>query len=104
MAKSVSNVIDQVRLLRCFYPQLSKLSGFVFPKMAQLDEKGEVKKPNQSCVTQVDVEWMDLTFEVEFNVLEKEAVADTVKTAVCGQLSQLWTPGPTNSFLFLSLP
>lgn len=80
VAKSVANLIDQLRLLRCFYPKFDKVSGFVWPKRAK-----------KSCVTQVDVHWEDFQFYVNFNVLEKTAVPGTVKQGIENQLDQLQT-------------
>ena len=81
VAKSVANLIDQLRLLRCFYPKLVKVSGFVWPKRAKY----------LTCVTQVDVHWEDFRFYVDFNVLEKTAVPGTVKQVIENQLDQLQT-------------
>ena len=84
VAKSVANLIDQLRLLRCFYPKLDKVSGFVWPKRAKVCKY-------LTCVTQVDVHWEDFQFYVNFNVLEKSAVPGTVKQVVKNQLDQLQT-------------
>ena len=84
VAKSVANLIDQLRLLRCFYPKLDKVSGFVWPK------KAKVRK-YLTCVTQVDVHWEDFRFYVNFDVLEKTAVPGTVKQVIENQLVQLQT-------------
>lgn len=91
VAKSVANLIDQLRLLRCFYPKFDKVSGFVWPKKYL------------TCVTQVDVHWEDFQFYVNFNVLEKTAVPGTVKQVIENQLDQLHTsPSQRNKQRFFA--
>ena len=103
VAKSVANLIDQLRLLSCFYPHLSKVSGFVFPKLSKRDDDDKITD-NLSCVTQVDVEWVDLNFEVNFKVLDKSAVRATVKSVIGNQLTQLQTPGHFERYFVRLLP
>ena len=88
VAKNVANLIDQLRLLRCFYPNVVKVSGFVFPKLPKINWNGSVDK-NLSCVTQVEVQWENFHFQVRFKVLRKDMVSDTVKCVIEDQLSQL---------------
>ena len=91
VAKSVANLIDQLRLWRCFYPKVDKVSGFVLPKKYL------------TCVTQVDVHWEDFQFHVNFNVLEKKAVPGTVKQVIENQLDQLQTsPSQRNQQCFFA--
>ena len=82
VAKSVANLIDQLRLWRCFCRKFDKVSGFVWPKRG---------KKYLTCVTQVDVHWEDFQFYVNFNVLEKTAVPGIVKQVIENQLDQLQT-------------
>ena len=89
VAKSVANLIDQLRLLRCFYPNVVKVSGFVFPKLPKINWNGLVIDKNLSCVTQVEVHWENFHFQVRFKVLRKDMVSDTVKCVIEDQLSQL---------------
>ena len=103
VAKSVANLIDQLRLLSCFYPHLSMVSGFVFPKLSKRDDNDKITD-NLSCVTQVDVEWVDLEFKVNFKVLDKSAVRATVKSVIGNQLTQLQTPGPFERYFVRLLP
>ena len=70
VAKSVANLIDQLRLLRCFYPELYEVSGFVFPKLPKENADGSVIS-NLTCVTQVKVLWDNFRFKVKFRVLKK---------------------------------
>ena len=89
VAKSIANLIDQLRLLRCFYPNVVKVSGFVFPKLPKINSNGSVVDKNLSCVTQVEVHWENFHFQVRFKVLRKDMVSDTVKRVIEDQLSQL---------------
>ncbi len=52
----------------------------------------------------VDVQWANLKFNVSLTLLEKTAVADTVKTVVVNQLNQLQTPGAYEKVFVRLLP
>ena len=105
VAKSVANLIDQLRLLRCFYPNVVKVSGFVFPKLPKINKEGSVIDKNLSCVTQVEVCWENFHFQVRFKVLRKDRVSDTVKHVIEDQLNQLQVePSEVDHFFIRLLP
>lgn len=53
IAKSIANVVDLLRLLHCFYPDVAKGSGFVFTNLPKMNLAGSVMDKNISCVTQL---------------------------------------------------
>ena len=61
VAKCIANVINQLRILRCYY-KIKEVSGYVFPKLPNKDGKCM----NKTIVTRVDVQWEGLEFRVLF--------------------------------------
>ena len=102
LAKSVANLIDQLRLLRCFYPEFYEVYGFVFPKLPKETYDGHIIS-NSACVTQVKVLWDNFLFKVEFDILRKPDVEYTVKRVVENQLRHLTTPPSQKKHFFIRL-
>ena len=102
IAKSVANLIDQLRLLRCYYPEFYEVYGFVFPKLPKKTADGRIIS-NSACVTQVKVLWDNFRFKVEFDILRKPDVEYTVKRIVENQLHHLMTPPSRDEHFFIRL-
>ena len=86
LAKCAANTIDQLRLFRSLTkPVLNKISNFVFPKEG-------VKE----WVTKVDVEWVNMKFQVQFTCLDKEDVEPQVHEILTSQHDIVSRIGPIN--------
>ena len=86
LLQTAADVIDQLRLLRCFNANITECVGFTFPKYAGNGIQ------NESCVTKVCVSFENYRFNIQLSPLAieevKEEIEATLKKAMefCAQL------------------
>lgn len=96
MAKTVADIIDQLRLLRCFDTNISKCVGFTFPKFSSNNAE------NKTCVTKVTVSFKDFQFRIHLTPLPISSVKREIQEAVQGTKNFLFRCNPFLCFMCLS--
>ena len=96
VAKTAVDVIDQLRLLRCFDANISKCVGFTFPKFS----KDNIE--NKTCVTKVTVSFKDFKFCIHLSPLQISNVKSEIQEVVQGTKNFLFRYNPFLCFMRLS--
>ena len=78
VSQTAADLIDQLRLLRCFCRNIVQCVGFTFPKYPDL----KASAPNKSCVTKVVVSFESFRFVVRLFPLDISDVKEEIKTAL----------------------
>ena len=90
LAKTAADVIEQLRLLRCFNKNIEECVGFAFPKY-------EIK----TCVTKVSVSFKKFKFVIQLQALCIEEVKSEIKETL-KQAMEFHADSPVFSFMRLS--
>ena len=96
VAKAAMDVLDQLRLLRCFDQNIVQCIGFTFPKYPQGSSN------NKTCVTKVVVSFESFRFIVRMFPLNISSVQSEVEVALKNALEFKAAPDPQFCFLRLS--
>ena len=96
VAKTAADVIDQLRLLRCFDANIRKCVGFTFPKFST--DSAE----NKTCITKVTVSFKDFRFCINLTPLPISNIKSEIQEAVQGTKNFLFRYNPFLCFMCLS--
>ena len=96
VAKTAMDVLDQLRLLRCFDRNIVQCIGFTFPKYPQ------GSKNNKACVTKVMVSFESFRFVVRMFPLNVSSVQKEIEAALRSALEFHADRDPQFCFLRLS--
>ena len=77
LLQTAADVIDQLRLLRCFNANITECVGFTFPKYA-----GGNDIQNKSCVTKVCVSFENYQFNIQLFPLAIEEVKEEIEATL----------------------
>ena len=93
---SAADVIDQLRLLRCFDANIRKCVGFTFPKFST--DSAE----NKTCIIKVTVSFKDFRFCIYLTPLPISNIKSEIQEAVQGTKNFLFRYNPFLCFMCLS--
>ena len=96
VSKTAMDVIDQLRLLRCFDRNIVRCIGFTFPKYPQ------GSKRNKTCVTKVVVSFESFRFIIRVFPLNISSVQSEIEAALKSALKFKADQDPQFCFLRLS--
>ena len=95
LLQTAADVIDQLRLLRCFNANITECVGFTFPKYAGNGIQ------NESCVTKVCVSFENYRFNIRLSPLAIEEVKEEIE-ATLKKAMEFCAKRPFFSFIRLS--
>ena len=96
VSQTVTDVIDQLRLFRCFDTSINKCVGFTFPKFASGNSE------NRTCVTKITVSFINCRFYIRLIPLLISEVKREIEIAVRGTTNFRFTFNPFLSFMRFS--
>ena len=96
MVQTAADVIDQLRLLRCFDTSINQCVGFTFPKFSSDNSE------NRTCVTKVTVSFINCQFNIRLTPLHISNVKSEIEAAFQGTINFDFMFNPFLCFMRLS--